>query len=60
MKYRFEVTQTIFKYIDIEAQDEDEAYEAIEKMVGEGEIHFDDEPFLKMECNYTQIPTDSI
>ena len=29
MKYRFEVTQTIYKYIDIEAQDEDEAYEEV-------------------------------
>jgi len=30
MKYRFEVTQTIYKYVDIEAHDEDEAYEKIE------------------------------
>jgi len=60
MKYRFEVTQTIYKYVDIEAHDEDEAYEKIEEMVGEGEIHFDDEPFLKLECNYMHIPIDSI
>ena len=59
MKFRFEVTQTIFKYLEIEAKDKDEAYDRIEEMVGAGEVHFDDEEFLKMECDWTLIPSDN-
>ena len=56
MKYKFEVTQTIYKYIEVEATDENEAYGKVDKMLGEGEIRFDDEPFLKMDCNYALLP----
>ena len=55
MRYKFEVTQTIYKYIEVEAIDEDEAYDKVNKMHGEGEIHFDDEPYLKTECIIKRI-----
>lgn len=56
MKYRFEVKQTVYKYVDIEASNEGEACEKIEEMIEECEIRFDDEPFLKTECNHTLVP----
>lgn len=55
MKYKFEVTQTIYKYIEVEASDESEAYGKVDKMLGEGVIHFDNEPYLKVECNIKAI-----
>jgi len=55
MKYKFEVTQTIYKYIEVEAADESEAYGKVDKMLGEGDIHFDNEPYLKVECNIQAI-----
>ena len=59
MKYKFEVTQTIYKYIEVEACDENEASSMVEKMLGEGEIRFDDEPFQKTECNYILLPSEN-
>ena len=58
MKYKFEVTQTIYKYIEVEASDESDASGMVDKMLGEGEIRFDDEPFLKTECNYALLPSE--
>lgn len=55
MKYKFEVTQTIYKYIEVEASDESEAYSKVDEMLGEGEIHFNDEPYQKIECNIKHI-----
>lgn len=55
MKYKFRVSQTIYKQVEIEANDADEASDRIGEMIGDGDIHFDDEPFLQMECDYTLI-----
>ncbi len=55
MKYTFEVTQTVYKYIEVEASNESEASDKVDKMLCEGEIHFDDEPYLKIECNIKPI-----
>ena len=55
MKYRFEVTQTIYKYVDVEATNEQEAYETVDKMLFDGKIRFDDEQYLKTECNIKPI-----
>lgn len=55
MKYKFRASQTIYKVIEVEASDESEAFEKADAMWGKGEIHFDDEPFLEMECNITKI-----
>ena len=59
MKYKFEVTQTIYKYIEVKACDENEASSMVVKMLGEGEIRFDDEPFQKTECNYILLPSEN-
>ncbi|MBP3776547.1 MAG: hypothetical protein J6I37_06135 [Prevotella sp.] len=58
MKYKFEVTQTIYKNINIEAKSEREAMDKINKMLNKGEIHFDNEPFLKIECNWNLVEKD--
>ena len=55
MKYKVRVSQTIYKQVEIEANDADEASDRIGEMLGDGDIHFDDEPFLQMECDYTLI-----
>jgi hypothetical protein len=55
MKYIFEVTQTVYKYIEVEASNESKASDKVDKMLGEGEIHFDDEPYQKIECNFKLI-----
>ena len=55
MTYKFKASQTIYKIVEIEASSEGEAQEKIEQMLGEGEIRFDDEPWLDMEVNYTRI-----
>jgi hypothetical protein len=52
MKYKFEITQTIYKNIEVEADNEHEACDKVGDMLNGGEIHFNDEPFLKMECNF--------
>ena len=55
MQYKFEVTKKIYKYIVINAPNEDEALNIAEHQLSEGEIRFDDEPFLKTECNIRMI-----
>lgn len=55
MPYKFEATQTIFKYIEVEAESKEEALEKADELLGEGGIHFDDEPYLKVECNIKPI-----
>lgn len=55
MKYKFKASQTIHKVVEIEATDEDKAYEKAQRMLGDGEIHFDDEPWLEMEVNIERI-----
>jgi len=51
MKYSFRIRQIIYKNIEIEASSEDDAREEVERMIGDGEIHFDDEAWLKMEID---------
>ena len=51
MKYSFRIRQIIYKNIEVEASSEDDAREEVERMIGDGEIHFDDEPWLKMEVD---------
>lgn len=55
MKYKFNATQTIVKQIDIEADNEDTATEIAQEMLENGEIRFDDEPYLPMECKIDLI-----
>lgn len=55
MKYQFEATQTIYKYFEVEAGSEEEALNSAHQMLVEGEIHFDDVPYLKIECNIKPI-----
>lgn len=55
MKYKFRASQTIHKIVEIEAKSEDEAFEEAQRRFEEGEIRFDDEPWLDMEVNYTKI-----
>ena len=55
MKYKFKASQTIYKIVEIEAVNEEKAYEKAQRMLDEGEIHFDDEPWLEMEVNIRRI-----
>jgi hypothetical protein len=55
MKYRFQVTQTIYKNVEVEADNEAEAYEQTDKMLSEGAIRVDDEPYLKTECSIKPV-----
>lgn len=55
MKYTYKASQTIFKIIEIEAYDEGKADEIAQQMLEEGEIHFDDEPWLEMETSIKRI-----
>lgn len=55
MKYTFKVSQTIYKIIEIEASTEEKATENAQQMLEEGEIHFDDEPWLEMENSIKRI-----
>ncbi|MCI6862416.1 MAG: hypothetical protein SOX94_02990 [Prevotella sp.] len=50
MEYFFKASQTIVKQIIIEAANKDSATEIAQKMLENGEIRFDDEPYLPMEC----------
>ena len=50
MEYFFKASQTIVKQIIIEAANKDSATEIALKMLENGEIRFDDEPYLPMEC----------
>lgn len=51
MKYQVKATQTICKYLTIEADNESDAFEKAQAMAEDGEIHFDDESFLDIELN---------
>lgn len=51
MKYKIQATQKIYKFIEVEANSKNEAYEKAQAMEEEGKIRFDDEPFIKMEVN---------
>lgn len=55
MKYKFRASQTIYKNVEIEAANEDEAYDMAQQMLEKGEIHFDDEPWLEMDANIKRI-----
>ena len=55
MKYQVKATQTLTKYITIEADSEDNALEKAQIMAEEGEIHFDDDTFLDLEMNVTIV-----
>lgn len=55
MNYQIKATQTITKYFTVEAESEAEALEKAQVMAEEGRMHFDDEPFLKMEMNVQMI-----
>lgn len=55
MKYKFKASQTIHKIVEIEAANEDEAFEKAQRMLEEGEICFDDEPWLEMESNIRKV-----
>jgi hypothetical protein len=39
----------------VEADNEAEAYEQTDKMLSEGAIRFDDEPYLKTECSIKPV-----
>lgn len=51
MTFKFDVTQTIHKYLEVEAESKEEALDKADEMLGEGLIRFDDEPYLEVECN---------
>ena len=55
MQYQVKAIQTIYKYFSIEADSRDDAFEKAQTMAEEGEIHFDDEPFLKMEVDVSLV-----
>lgn len=55
MKYKFEATQTIYKYFEVEAENKNDALDKAEIMLCEGAIHFDDEPYSNIECNIKSI-----
>lgn len=55
MKYRFKASQTTYKVVEIEAMNEDEAYEKAQQMLEEGEIRFDDEPWLGMDVQINRL-----
>ena len=55
MTYKFRVSQTIHKIVEVEAQNESEVYEKMDEMLEEGKIRFDDEPWLDMEVNYSRL-----
>ena len=55
MKYKFKASQTIYKIVEIEAANEDTAYKIAQRMLEEGEIRFDDEPWLEMEMQINRL-----
>lgn len=55
MNFKFKISQTLHKTIEIEAQDETAAYEKMDEMLNEGVIRFDDKPWLDMEVNYCRL-----
>lgn len=55
MKYKLKASQTIYKIIEVEANNEDEAEEIAQNHIDEGEIRFDDEPWLDMEVSLQKL-----
>ena len=55
MKFKFKASQTIYKIMEIEAANKDEAEEKAQEMLEEGEIRFDNEPWMEMEANIWRI-----
>ena len=55
MNYKFRVSQTIHKIVEVEARNESEAYEKMDELLEEGKIRFDDEPWLDMEVNFSRL-----
>jgi len=55
MKYKFKVSQTIHKIIEIETDTMIEAEKKIQLMLERGEIHFDDEPWLDMDNQICKV-----
>ena len=55
MQYLYEASQTIHKIVEIEAKSEDEAFEEGQRRLEEGEIRFDDGPWMDMEVNYSRL-----
>ena len=55
MNFKFKISQTLHKTIEIEVQDENAAYEKMDEMLNEGEIRFYNEPWLDMEENYCRL-----
>lgn len=51
MKYQFEVKQTLYKVISVEAASAEEACAEAQRLLEDGEVRFGDEPFLRMECD---------
>lgn len=51
MKYTIQATQTVYKFIEVEADSKSDALKKVQAMEEEGKIRFDDEAFLKMEVN---------
>ena len=55
MNFKFKISQTLHKTIEIEMQDENAAYEKMDEMLNESEIRFDNEPWLDMEVNFNRL-----
>lgn len=55
MKFKFKASQTIYKIVEIEAANKDEAEEKAQEMLEEGEIRFDNEPWMEMEADIWRI-----
>lgn len=55
MKYKFKASQTLYKIVEIEASSEDKSYEKARHLLEEGEIRFDNEPWLEMDANIKRI-----
>lgn len=51
MKYKIQAKQTIYKYFEIDADNSDDAMEKVQDMLCEGDVRFDDEPFIKTEVD---------
>lgn len=55
MKCKFKAYQTIYKIVEIEAANEDTAYEKVQRMLDDGEIRFDNKPWLEMEVQINRL-----
>lgn len=55
MKYTFKAYRTTYKIITVEAEDESMAGEMAQQMLEEGEVRFDDEPWLTMKAGINPV-----